>query len=160
MHNLYLKYISNRRKSERLVAALPRSNVPRTLNESFDSLSMKDESLVGSTSFLLIASAFLRLIQSEYSLMKSIIPSEHQGLILDKLVEKSLANFLAEFETLFSRAKNSLSQKKDFLIVVPLLRIIKHMNILMPEYQAILEKSISKPHLRVQNTNVNINLYY
>ena len=147
----------SRRKPERAgPSAQPRSAVARTLNESDPSLSIKDESLVGSTSFLLIASVFLRLIESEYSLMKSIIPKEHQELILDKLVEKSLENFLMELDTIYNRAKNSLAQKKDFLLVMPLLRIVRHMNLLIPGYQAILEKSLSKSHIRIQNTNVII----
>lgn len=134
-----------------------RGAIVRSLNEGMSGeflLNAKDESLPGSTSLLMIASAFLRLIEGEYKLMKSIIPVEHQELILDKLVDKSLLNFLTEYETVYSRAKNSLTSKKDFLVVIPLFRIIKHMNALLPGYQAILEKSLAKSHTRIQNLTV------
>ena len=134
-----------------------RGAISRSLNDSTSGellLTAKDESLPGSISLMMIASAFLRLIEGEYRLMKSIIPAEHQELILDKLVEKSLSNFLTEYETVYSRAKNSLTSKKDFIVVIPLFRIIKHMNTLLPGYQAILEKSLAKSHTRIQNLTV------
>ena len=134
-----------------------RGAVARSLNDSMSGeslLNAKDESLPGSTSLLMLASAFLRLIEGEYRLMKSIIPVEHQELILDKLVDKSLQNFITECEIVYSRAKNSLTIKKDFVVVFQLFRIIKHMNTLLPGYQAILEKSLAKSHIRIQNFTV------
>ena len=140
-------------------ASGPRATITRSLNESSDYiLPVKDEPLLGSSSLMMLASAFLRLIEGEYRLMKSIIPTEHQELILDKLVEKSLANFLTEYETVYSRAKNSLTSKKEFLVVVPLFQIIKHMNGLLPGYQAILEKSLAKSHTRIMSLTVRLSL--
>ena len=135
----------------------PRGTIVRTLNETSDYiLPAKDEPLLGATSLMMLASVFLRLIEGEYKLMKSIIPSEHQELILDKLVEKSLANFLTEYETVYSRAKNSLTSKKEFIVVIPLFRIIKHLNGLLPGYQSIMEKSLAKSHTRIMSLTVSL----
>ena len=139
----------------------PRGTIVRSLNESSDyTLPAKDEPLLGASALMMLASAFLRLIEGEYRLMRSIIPSDHQELILDKLVEKSLANFLTEYETVYSRAKNSLTSKKEFIVVIPLFRIIKHMNSLQPGYQNILEKSLARSHTRIASLTVCPFVYY
>ncbi|KAI6660923.1 Exocyst complex component 7-like [Oopsacas minuta] len=159
LHNI-LDQLPHRKFSKRKVgvtAVGSRGAVARSLNDSIGNeclLNSKDELLPGSTSLMMIGSAFLRLIEGEYRLMKSIIPTEHQELILDKLVDKSLLNFLTEYETVYSRAKNSLTSKKEFLVVIPLFRMIKHMNALLPGYQAILEKSLAKSHTRIQSLNI------
>lgn len=105
-----------------------------------------------------MASIFLRLIESEFNLMKNIIPEQHHTTILDKLVEKALEVFLNEYESIYNRAKNNL-QKKDFLIASPLLSTIRHMHKLMPSYESVLSNTISKGHIRVQQLTVSLVLW-
>lgn len=107
------------------------------------------------------STVFLRLIQSESRLMEWIIPLQHQKHVLDNLTKQPIEFFMREGEvcmdtktlsftsihthscvhahtqTLFQQAKRSIA-RHDYTVVISCLRLIRHMQLLLPEYKAVL----------------------
>ena len=59
---------------------------------------MADERLEGAGSFLMAATVFLRLIQSEARLMSQVIPPTHHKTVLDDLTKQPIVFFMRDGE--------------------------------------------------------------
>lgn len=104
------------------------------------SLSLMDETLEGSSSFMVSSTVFLRLIQSEVNLMGKIIPQAHHSHVLDNLIKQPVDFFMSQGESLFQQARKNVGHH-DYSTVLSSLQLLRHMKSLLPEYKVVLQVS-------------------
>lgn len=105
--------------------------------------SIVDETLEGCTGFMVASHVFLRLIQSEVSLMEGIVPNTHHAHVLDNLIKQPVDFFMSKGEALLTQAKKGVAHN-DHSVVLSCLRLLRHVKALLPEYRIILTVIIAR----------------
>lgn len=114
------------------------------------SFHIPDDSLEGCSSFMTSATVFLRLIQSEMTLMKEVIPQFHHSHVLDSLIKQPVDFFISQGESLFQQARKNVTYH-DYSVVISCLRLLRHIKALLPEYRQALQVNPfhSRPQLSI-----------
>lgn len=83
-------------------------------------------------------SALLKLIQSEAQLMSGIIADKHHRSVFDNIIQEGLDSVIKNGELLAVNAKKSIS-KHDFINVLSVFPVLKHLRSIKPEFDLTLE---------------------
>jgi len=90
--------------------------------------------------FNLILSALQYLMSSEQQLMAGIIPHQYQKGIFEKISRESLDLVIRDSDAIISRVKKS-SSNNDFLSIISVFQVVKHVHMLKPSMDRTLEAS-------------------
>ncbi|CAH1795265.1 unnamed protein product, partial [Owenia fusiformis] len=88
--------------------------------------------------YVVTASALLKLLQSEASLMTEIIPEKHQRKIFDVLVQPGLKVLTNDGENISSLAKWATG-RHDFSAILSVCHVLKHLRTIKPDFDITLE---------------------
>ncbi|XP_062575861.1 exocyst complex component 7-like [Saccostrea cucullata] len=83
-------------------------------------------------------SALLKLIQSEAQLMSGIIADKHHRQVFDNIIQEGLDAVVKNGELLARNAKKSI-EKHDFINVLSVFPVVKHLRSIKPEFDLTLE---------------------
>ncbi|XP_067343263.1 exocyst complex component 7 isoform X2 [Channa argus] len=89
-------------------------------------------------SYIHCISAFVKLAQSEYTLLTEIIPEHHQKKTFDSLIQEALDNLMLEGENIVSAARRAI-MRHDYSAVLTIFPILKHLKMTKPEFDATLQ---------------------
>ncbi|KAF3704045.1 Exocyst complex component 7 Exocyst complex component Exo70 [Channa argus] len=110
-----------------------------TLNEKHGATTGKDDVLdIEIDSYIHCISAFVKLAQSEYTLLTEIIPEHHQKKTFDSLIQEALDNLMLEGENIVSAARRAI-MRHDYSAVLTIFPILKHLKMTKPEFDATLQ---------------------
>ncbi|XP_062508793.1 exocyst complex component 7-like [Corticium candelabrum] len=94
---------------------------------------MADESLEGTSLFMHHSSLFLKLMQSEKTLMQSIIAPVHHDRIFESLVQIPMDFLIAAGEDLHNQLKKLLALHEHNVLLAGL-RLLRHLTGIQPDY--------------------------
>jgi exocyst complex protein 7 len=83
--------------------------------------------------FVVMTNVFVRLMQSEHSLMIAIIPGSHQDEVFDRLTKETFDQYMRRGEELHQRSKREIS-RQNYLVVLSVCKVIRDMRALEPLY--------------------------
>ncbi|XP_065184295.1 exocyst complex component 7-like isoform X2 [Sycon ciliatum] len=107
-----------------------------------------EESVEGTYAFVTSCSVFYQLLVSERQLMQAIIPPQHHKTCFQQLLSTPLDFFIAEGENLNSAVKRVLS-RNDYQAVLSGLKILQHLQQLLPQYQDLMKGLQGDPASRI-----------
>lgn len=99
--------------------------------------------------YLTSISALCKLMQSELQLMHKIITPEEQVAVFDRVVQQALDNVISEGEGLAARVKKCAA-RHDFATALSLFPVLRHLNVIKPEFDGIFQKGTSELRSRLQ----------
>lgn len=79
-------------------------------------------------SYIHCISAFVRLAQSEYSLLCEIIPEHHQKKTFDSLIQEALDNLMLEGDNIVAAARRAIL-RHDYSAVLTIFPILRHLKL-------------------------------
>ncbi|XP_040185971.1 exocyst complex component 7-like isoform X7 [Rana temporaria] len=100
--------------------------------------------------YMYCISAFVRLAQSEYQLLMDIIPEHHQKKTFDSLIQETLDNLMLEGENIVLAAKKANS-RHDFTSVLSIFPILRHLKLLKPEFDKVLQGTAASTKNKLPN---------
>ncbi|KAM5136067.1 exocyst complex component 7 isoform 2-T2 [Mantella aurantiaca] len=100
--------------------------------------------------YIYCISAFVRLAQSEYQLLMDIIPEHHQKKTFDSLIQETLDNLMLEGENIVLAAKKANS-RHDFTSVLSIFPILRHLKLLKPEFDKVLQGTAASTKNKLPN---------
>ncbi|KAM9831580.1 exocyst complex component 7 isoform 1-T1 [Neosynchiropus ocellatus] len=109
------------------------------LNEKHGALAGKDDVLdIEIDSYIHCISAFVKLAQSEYSLLTEIIPEHHQKKTFDSLIQEALDNLMLEGDNIVSAARRAIL-RHDYSAVLTIFPILRHLKMNKSDFDATLQ---------------------
>uniref|UniRef100_A0A8C9TY27 Exocyst complex component 7 n=1 Tax=Scleropages formosus TaxID=113540 RepID=A0A8C9TY27_SCLFO len=96
-------------------------------------------------SYIHCISAFVKLAQSEYSLLTEIIPEHHQKKTFDSLIQEALDNLMLEGESIVSAARRAI-MRHDYSAVLTIFPILRHLKQTKPEFDSTLQNDPDKEY--------------
>ncbi|XP_068119701.1 exocyst complex component 7 isoform X5 [Hyperolius riggenbachi] len=105
--------------------------------------------------YVFCISAFVRLAQSEYQLLMEIIPEHHQKKTFDSLIQETLDNLMLEGENIVLAAKKANS-RHDFTSVLSIFPILRHLKLLKPEFDKVLQGTAASTKNKLPNLITSI----
>uniref|UniRef100_A0A7N6AAB7 Exocyst complex component 7 n=2 Tax=Anabas testudineus TaxID=64144 RepID=A0A7N6AAB7_ANATE len=109
------------------------------LNEKHGAATGKDDVLdIEIDSYIHCISAFVKLAQSEYSLLTEIIPEHHQKKTFDSLIQEALDNLMLEGENIVTAARRAI-MRHDYSAVLTIFPILKHLKMTKPDFDTTLQ---------------------
>ncbi|XP_018410785.1 PREDICTED: exocyst complex component 7 isoform X3 [Nanorana parkeri] len=100
--------------------------------------------------YIYCISAFVRLAQCEYQLLMDIIPEHHQKKTFDSLIQETLDNLMLEGENIVLAAKKANS-RHDFTSVLSIFPILRHLKLLKPEFDKVLQGTAASTKNKLPN---------
>ncbi|XP_072259954.1 exocyst complex component 7 isoform X9 [Pyxicephalus adspersus] len=100
--------------------------------------------------YIYCISAFVRLAQSEYQLLMDIIPEHHQKKTFDSLIQETLDNLMLEGENIVLAARKANS-RHDFTSVLSIFPILRHLKLLKPEFDKVLQGTAASTKNKLPN---------
>ncbi|XP_062071653.1 exocyst complex component 7 isoform X1 [Lepus europaeus] len=108
-------------------------------NDKHGPLAGRDDVLdVETDAYIHCVSAFVKLAQSEYQLLTSIIPEHHQKKTFDSLIQDALDGLMLEGENIVSAARKAII-RHDFSTVLTVFPILRHLKQTKPEFDQVLQ---------------------
>ncbi|KAM9831588.1 exocyst complex component 7 isoform 9-T9 [Neosynchiropus ocellatus] len=89
-------------------------------------------------SYIHCISAFVKLAQSEYSLLTEIIPEHHQKKTFDSLIQEALDNLMLEGDNIVSAARRAIL-RHDYSAVLTIFPILRHLKMNKSDFDATLQ---------------------
>uniref|UniRef100_A0A3Q3K925 Exocyst complex component 7 n=2 Tax=Monopterus albus TaxID=43700 RepID=A0A3Q3K925_MONAL len=89
-------------------------------------------------SYIHCISAFVKLAQSEYTLLTEIIPEHHQKKTFDSLIQEALDNLMLEGDNIVSAARRAI-MRHDYSAVLTIFPILRHLKMSKSEFDATLQ---------------------
>ncbi|XP_056153000.1 exocyst complex component 7 isoform X4 [Lampris incognitus] len=109
------------------------------LTEKHGAATGKDDVLdIEIDSYIHCISAFVKLAQSEYTLLSEIIPEHHQKKTFDSLIQEALDNLMLEGDNIVSAARRAI-MRHDYSAVLTIFPILRHLKITKPEFDSTLQ---------------------
>nr|XP_046232798.1 exocyst complex component 7 isoform X6 [Scatophagus argus] len=109
------------------------------LTEKHGAASGKDDVLdIEIDSYIHCISAFVKLAQSEYSLLTEIIPEHHQKKTFDSLIQEALDNLMLEGDNIVSAARRAI-MRHDYSAVLTIFPILRHLKLNKSEFDSTLQ---------------------
>uniref|UniRef100_A0A7N6FJV6 Exocyst complex component 7 n=1 Tax=Anabas testudineus TaxID=64144 RepID=A0A7N6FJV6_ANATE len=96
-------------------------------------------------SYIHCISAFVKLAQSEYSLLTEIIPEHHQKKTFDSLIQEALDNLMLEGENIVTAARRAI-MRHDYSAVLTIFPILKHLKMTKPDFDTTLQNDPDKEY--------------
>jgi exocyst complex protein 7 len=101
--------------------------------------------------FILILSALQHLMASEQQLMVGIIPHQYQKGTFEIISRESLDLVIRDADAIIGRVKKA-SSSNDFLAIISVFQVVKHLQTIKPSMDRILE--VSDPGIRAKYNNM------
>ncbi|KAL0964844.1 hypothetical protein UPYG_G00329800 [Umbra pygmaea] len=109
------------------------------LNDKHGGAAGKDDVLdVEIDSYIHCISAFVKLAQSEYSLLTEVIPEHHQKKTFDSLIQEALDNLMLEGDNIVSAARRAI-MRHDYSAVLTIFPILKHLKHTKADFDSTLQ---------------------
>nr|XP_020460275.1 exocyst complex component 7 isoform X11 [Monopterus albus] len=109
------------------------------LTEKHGATTGKDDVLdIEIDSYIHCISAFVKLAQSEYTLLTEIIPEHHQKKTFDSLIQEALDNLMLEGDNIVSAARRAI-MRHDYSAVLTIFPILRHLKMSKSEFDATLQ---------------------
>ncbi|XP_030629519.1 exocyst complex component 7 isoform X1 [Chanos chanos] len=89
-------------------------------------------------SYIHCISAFVKLAQSEYTLLTEIIPEHHQKKTFDSLIQEALDNLMLEGDNIVSAARRAI-MRHDYSAVLTIFPILRHLKQTKPDFDTTLQ---------------------
>lgn len=89
-------------------------------------------------SYIHCISAFVKLAQSEYSLLCEIIPEHHQKKTFDSLIQEALDNLMLEGDNIVSAARRAIL-RHDYSAVLTIFPILRHLKLNKADFDQTLQ---------------------
>ncbi|XP_028287040.1 exocyst complex component 7 isoform X5 [Parambassis ranga] len=89
-------------------------------------------------SYIHCISAFVKLAQSEYTLLTEIIPEHHQKKTFDSLIQEALDNLMLEGDNIVSAARRAI-MRHDYSAVLTIFPILRHLKMNKSEFDSTLQ---------------------
>ncbi|XP_040923117.1 exocyst complex component 7 isoform X1 [Toxotes jaculatrix] len=89
-------------------------------------------------SYIHCISAFVKLAQSEYTLLTEIIPEHHQKKTFDSLIQEALDNLMLEGDNIVSAARRAI-MRHDYSAVLTIFPILRHLKMNKSEFDTTLQ---------------------
>ncbi|XP_055343985.1 exocyst complex component 7-like [Paramacrobiotus metropolitanus] len=105
--------------------------------------------------YMALVSAFLKLVESEVSLMYGIIPIEHMREVFDRIIKQPMERFEKMGKDLAGKIMHHV-QNGDFSAVLLLLQILEHFQDLQPLFNGALEGCTQQ----TQHNWINVHLVF
>ncbi|XP_028287041.1 exocyst complex component 7 isoform X6 [Parambassis ranga] len=109
------------------------------LTEKHGAAAGKDDVLdIEIDSYIHCISAFVKLAQSEYTLLTEIIPEHHQKKTFDSLIQEALDNLMLEGDNIVSAARRAI-MRHDYSAVLTIFPILRHLKMNKSEFDSTLQ---------------------
>ncbi|XP_040923119.1 exocyst complex component 7 isoform X3 [Toxotes jaculatrix] len=109
------------------------------LTEKHGAATGKDDVLdIEIDSYIHCISAFVKLAQSEYTLLTEIIPEHHQKKTFDSLIQEALDNLMLEGDNIVSAARRAI-MRHDYSAVLTIFPILRHLKMNKSEFDTTLQ---------------------
>ncbi|XP_064181060.1 exocyst complex component 7-like isoform X2 [Anguilla rostrata] len=89
-------------------------------------------------SYIYCVSAFVKLAQSESSLLSHIIPEHHQKKTFDSLIQEALDSLMLEGEGIVAAARRAIG-RHDYSAVLTIFPILRHLKQSKPDFDSTLQ---------------------
>ncbi|XP_071966009.1 exocyst complex component 7-like [Antedon mediterranea] len=128
-----IKPIMKKSSAYLLIASFESAKRPGSLGSP--SVDMREEASmdIETEQFIVGLLALLKLIQSEASLMSSIIPYEHHRKTFDKIIDRSMDMVAQDGQNINANAKRAIG-KHEFSALLSIFPVLKHLNACKAEF--------------------------
>ncbi|XP_072524121.1 exocyst complex component 7 isoform X7 [Salminus brasiliensis] len=89
-------------------------------------------------SYIHCISAFVKLAQSEYTLLTEIIPEHHQKKTFDSLIQEALDNLMLDGDSIVTAARRAI-MRHDYSAVLTIFPILRHLKQTKPDFDSTLQ---------------------
>ncbi|XP_046709076.1 exocyst complex component 7 isoform X13 [Silurus meridionalis] len=89
-------------------------------------------------SYIHCISAFVKLSQSEYTLLTEIIPEHHQKKTFDSLIQEALDNLMLDGDNIVAAARRAI-MRHDYSAVLTIFPILRHLKHTKPDFDTTLQ---------------------
>ncbi|XP_047673017.1 exocyst complex component 7 isoform X1 [Tachysurus fulvidraco] len=119
---------------------------PRGVKHLSDALSDKHGASAGKDdvmdveidSYIHCISAFVKLAQSEYTLLTEVIPEHHQKKTFDSLIQEALDNLMLDGDNIVTAARRAI-MRHDYSAVLTIFPILRHLKHTKPDFDTTLQ---------------------
>uniref|UniRef100_A0A4W4F978 Exocyst complex component 7 n=1 Tax=Electrophorus electricus TaxID=8005 RepID=A0A4W4F978_ELEEL len=102
-------------------------------------LRWKDDNMdVEIDSYIHCISSFVKLAQSEYTLLTEIIPEHHQKKTFDSLIQEALDNLMLDGDNIVTSARKAI-MRHDYSAVLTIFPILRHLKQTKPDFDSTLQ---------------------
>ncbi|XP_035389294.1 exocyst complex component 7 isoform X5 [Electrophorus electricus] len=99
----------------------------------------KDDNMdVEIDSYIHCISSFVKLAQSEYTLLTEIIPEHHQKKTFDSLIQEALDNLMLDGDNIVTSARKAI-MRHDYSAVLTIFPILRHLKQTKPDFDSTLQ---------------------
>uniref|UniRef100_A0A672MZD2 Exocyst complex component 7 n=1 Tax=Sinocyclocheilus grahami TaxID=75366 RepID=A0A672MZD2_SINGR len=127
------------RKAQNLLKQYSQHGLDGKKGSNLTPLEGKDDVLdIEIDSYIHCISAFVKLAQSEYTLLTEIIPEHHQKKTFDSLIQEALDNLMLEGDNIISAARRAI-MRHDYSAVLTIFPILRHLKQTKPDFDATLQ---------------------
>ncbi|XP_026989782.1 exocyst complex component 7 isoform X12 [Tachysurus fulvidraco] len=89
-------------------------------------------------SYIHCISAFVKLAQSEYTLLTEVIPEHHQKKTFDSLIQEALDNLMLDGDNIVTAARRAI-MRHDYSAVLTIFPILRHLKHTKPDFDTTLQ---------------------
>ncbi|XP_053541345.1 exocyst complex component 7 isoform X6 [Ictalurus punctatus] len=94
-------------------------------------------------SYIHCISAFVKLAQSEYTLLTEIIPEHHQKKTFDLLIQEALDNLMLDGDNIVAAARRAI-MRHDYSAVLTIFPILRHLKHTKPDFDTTLQGTTAR----------------
>uniref|UniRef100_A0A4W4F7G4 Exocyst complex component 7 n=1 Tax=Electrophorus electricus TaxID=8005 RepID=A0A4W4F7G4_ELEEL len=106
----------------------------------------KDDNMdVEIDSYIHCISSFVKLAQSEYTLLTEIIPEHHQKKTFDSLIQEALDNLMLDGDNIVTSARKAI-MRHDYSAVLTIFPILRHLKQTKPDFDSTLQNDPDKEY--------------
>ncbi|XP_053496078.1 exocyst complex component 7 isoform X3 [Ictalurus furcatus] len=115
-----------------------------TLSDKHGASAGKDDVMdVEIDSYIHCISAFVKLAQSEYTLLTEIIPEHHQKKTFDLLIQEALDNLMLDGDNIVAAARRAI-MRHDYSAVLTIFPILRHLKHTKPDFDTTLQGTTAR----------------
>ncbi|XP_072524119.1 exocyst complex component 7 isoform X5 [Salminus brasiliensis] len=127
------------RKAQNLLKQYSQHGLDGKKASNLTPLEGKDDVLdVEIDSYIHCISAFVKLAQSEYTLLTEIIPEHHQKKTFDSLIQEALDNLMLDGDSIVTAARRAI-MRHDYSAVLTIFPILRHLKQTKPDFDSTLQ---------------------
>uniref|UniRef100_A0A4W4F8G1 Exocyst complex component 7 n=1 Tax=Electrophorus electricus TaxID=8005 RepID=A0A4W4F8G1_ELEEL len=114
-------------------------HLTEALSDKHGPSSGKDDNMdVEIDSYIHCISSFVKLAQSEYTLLTEIIPEHHQKKTFDSLIQEALDNLMLDGDNIVTSARKAI-MRHDYSAVLTIFPILRHLKQTKPDFDSTLQ---------------------
>uniref|UniRef100_A0A4W4F7U9 Exocyst complex component 7 n=1 Tax=Electrophorus electricus TaxID=8005 RepID=A0A4W4F7U9_ELEEL len=127
------------RKAQNLLKQYSQHGLDGKKASNLTPLEGKDDNMdVEIDSYIHCISSFVKLAQSEYTLLTEIIPEHHQKKTFDSLIQEALDNLMLDGDNIVTSARKAI-MRHDYSAVLTIFPILRHLKQTKPDFDSTLQ---------------------